>query len=604
MYLSSPSNVSENLCTKPEVKQRHCVDCPFITTDISEFQYHRQCHEPSNYPFKCHKCSFSVSVKLHLLQHLRVHGIQIDEVGVPTNVQTPDFPQYSTTTLNQDYESISDDGYSPNGTQEEPLNLSIFANRKPVVVYDTNGIPMEGYKCAVCPQIFQDLNDLKEHEYVNNHRAPIPKSESPAVNFLDSRPCDSPPMEAMNLSVKVMKSSKKSSQNNSKVSNNTGNRSGSNKQTTTTTLVNSAPIPISSPSSLSSVDTAISNSAVAPGMSSPKAEKEFIYLCDECPARFFFEKELKIHHTFHENKSIFQCPKCSYSARQKDPHLMSHMRVHGTAYQEKTKALLNKFPMGGKVKSNGLSGSTSSLPGTATQSATSAAAAAYQAAALSAASLFNLNLLNPNFNLQTAAAALSSVAGKNAMAGLAPAFSAPDARTLDTLRKNGGLSIPCPKCPEKFFNPQAFQQHIQQHSNGRGGTEYRCRFCDYWAESRKALAVHEVVHSTSDISGMGIDPQVAKLLSSSVASAFNPVSMMAVVAHQDSPFTPISKIGNGRSGVEAASNIGSGEQDGHGNAEKSTGPVPEEAYEGNPDFLYPTYMKNGRVKSKRYKCLR
>lgn len=315
-----------------------------------------------------------------------------------------------------------------------------------------------------------------------------------------------------------------------------------------------------------------------------KGEKEFLFLCDECPARFFFEKELKIHHTFHENKSSFQCPKCSYSARQKDPHLMSHMRVHGTAYQEKTKGLLTKFPRG---KANLPScNSSSSATGPAVTSA-SASAAAVAAAALSAASLMNPSILNPNFNFQSAAAAMLA-SGKFKPESMA-AFGYPaDPAALEGLRKNG-LSIACPKCPEKFFSTQAFQQHYEMH-NINGRADYRCRFCDYCAESRKALAIHEIVHSGSEFN-LEAGALAGKLLTSP-GTAFNPVSMMAMVAHQESPFTSpaVPQALTGNSEVE--------------NVDKSAIPVPDEAYEGNPDFTYPTYMKNGRVKSKRYKCIK
>lgn len=578
----SPTSTTENLSIPNHKKdgnksRYHCLECPYAINDPSEFQYHKQCHEPHDYPFKCHRCSFNVSVKFHLLQHLRVHGIQIDEIGIPQQQPTEHYPPEPV------YEDVSND-YSPEpqAIQDEPLNLSIFANRKPVVVWE-NGVPMEGYKCSVCPEIFHDLNDLKEHEYVNNHRSTNNTSTGNATNYnstASSRQCDSPPCEAMNLSFKpVEHSSKKSSQSHSKV-NNSGKRSVASASATILQQQQlQQPIPMSSPSpsSVHSMETG--------GSSSTKGEKEYLFLCDGCPARFFFEKELKIHHTFHENKSPFQCPKCSYSARQKDPHLMSHMRVHGAAYQEKTKALLVKFP---RAKVN--------LPPSANAAASAAAAAA--AAALSAASLINSSILNPNFNFQTAAAAMLSATtgGKFKPGDVSTAFSYPvEQAGLDGLRKNG-LSIICPKCPEKFYNTQTFQQHFEMH-NSNGRADYRCRFCDYCAESRKSLTIHEIVHTGSDLN---IEPAaLAGKLLTSAGTAFNPVSMMAMVAHQDSPFVataapPTTNItGNAAASGTEVENI-----------DKSAIPVPDEAYEGNPDFTYPTYMKNGRVKSKRYKCIK
>ncbi|ODM93032.1 putative zinc finger protein [Orchesella cincta] len=495
LSLLSPTSTTPE-STKKE-KKYHCVVCPYVTNNLSQFQYHKQCHEPRDYPFKCHRCTFNVSVKLHLLQHLRLHGIQIDEIGVP--VTQPEYAE-----LNEmDY------------TSDEPLNLTTSASKNPILGWDSNGLPIEGFRCEVCSQVFHNVNDLKDHEYLTNHTS--------------SRQCDSPPCEAVNLSLKT----KKSSHNYSKVNNNSGKRS------VTSTPLSSPPIP---------------DPALTPSSASSKSERECLYFCDECPARFFFEKELKIHHTFHENKSTFQCPKCTYSARQKDPHLMSHMKVHGIAYQEKTKTLMQRFP---KAKANLGSTNTSVT-----------------------ASLLNSSILNTSYFQSMSGG--STVSGSKFKSGDSN-HSAAAEPNMDGMKKTG-LSIVCPKCPEKFWNPATFQQHIGYH--GRAA-EYRCRYCDYSAVSKKILTAHELVHSATDLS-TEIATGDAKSAQSSLASALcNPVSMMAMVAHQDTPFVT--------SGVVASSELE--------NADKNA-PVPDEAYEGNPEFVYPTYMKNGRVKSKRYKCMK
>ncbi|CAL8099551.1 unnamed protein product [Orchesella dallaii] len=496
LAMISPTSTTPENAKKD--KKYHCVICPFVTNTQSQFQYHKQCHEPRDYPFKCHRCTFNVSVKLHLLQHLRLHGIQIDEIGVP--VTQPEYAE-----LNEmDYPS------------DEPLNLTTSATKNPILGWDSNGLPIEGVRCEVCSQVFHNVVDLKEHEYLTNH--------------MSSRQCDSPPCEAVNLSLKT----KKSSQSYSKVNTNPGKRS------VTSTPLSSPPIP---------------DPAVTPTSVSSKSERECLFLCDECPARFFFEKELKIHHTFHENKSPFQCPKCTYSARQKDPHLMSHMKVHGIAYQEKTKSLMQRFPKG---KAN-LSSATAAVT----------------------ASLLNSSILNTSYFQSMSGGSTVSNSKFKSTDNIAVAES-----NLDGMRKNG-LSIACPKCPEKFYCPATFQQHIGYH--GRAA-EYRCRYCDYSAVSKKAIVAHELFHSGSDISteqiGTGGDGKSAK--SSLVSALCNPVSLMAMVAQQDSPF--ITSGGTVSSELE--------------NGDKNSAPVPDEAYEGNPEFIYPTYMKNGRVKSKRYKCMK
>lgn len=88
--------------------------------------------------------------------------------------------------------------------------------------------------------------------------------------------------------------------------------------------------------------------------------------------------------------------------------------------------------------------------------------------------------------------------------------------------------------------------------------------------------VHEMVHTGTDIT---IDSSTAaavlaagKLLPS--AGAFNPVSMMAMIAHQESPF-------GASAAISAANLCSTGDAD---HNEKTSVTVPEEAYEGNPDF--------------------
>jgi hypothetical protein len=137
-------------------------------------------------------------------------------------------------------------------------------------------------------------------------------------------------------------------------------------------------------------------------------------------------------------------------------------------------------------------------------------------------------------------------------------------------------SIPCLKCPAKFNALPSYLQHSNHHGKA---TNFKCKHCDFGAESMNNLTLHSILHAGSEVT---IEPEVfGKEL----------VELME---------------GNKNSSVSSIRNVGPPTK----NVIKPE-IVPEEvdfavvrAYQGNPEFKYPTYVKNGRIKSKRYKCLK
>ena len=56
-------------------KRYKCAACPYVSDSKSQFVYHKQFHRPRGAPYKCPKCSYNVSRRHLLNQHLKVHGL-------------------------------------------------------------------------------------------------------------------------------------------------------------------------------------------------------------------------------------------------------------------------------------------------------------------------------------------------------------------------------------------------------------------------------------------------------------------------------------------------------------------------------------------------
>ncbi|KAK7005582.1 hypothetical protein SK128_004523, partial [Halocaridina rubra] len=66
-----------------------------------------------------------------------------------------------------------------------------------------------------------------------------------------------------------------------------------------------------------------------------KDDEKIMYFCQQCPARFFFEKEIHIHSRFHSSILPHHCCHCDFGAREQ-VHLLAHAKVHSPEYQSRT----------------------------------------------------------------------------------------------------------------------------------------------------------------------------------------------------------------------------------------------------------------------------
>ncbi|XP_011067918.1 PREDICTED: zinc finger protein 521-like isoform X4 [Acromyrmex echinatior] len=127
--------------------------------------------------------------------------------------------------------------------------------------------------------------------------------------------------------------------------------------------------------------------------------------------------------------------------------------------------------------------------------------------------------------------------------------------TTETVQRTGQV-FTCAKCPARYFKLDALEYHMTLHgSNNR----YKCNDCDYSSKTEQNLLKHQVVHRRHNETS-----QATAELSSTIDSAST-----------SSPGSPLQSPPDPQFGV---------------------------FMRGNPNFVYPGYLRNGRLKEKRYKC--
>ncbi|XP_039307740.1 uncharacterized protein LOC105193539 isoform X8 [Solenopsis invicta] len=128
-----------------------------------------------------------------------------------------------------------------------------------------------------------------------------------------------------------------------------------------------------------------------------------------------------------------------------------------------------------------------------------------------------------------------------------------------TVQRTGNQVFTCAKCPARYFKLDALEYHMTLHgSNNR----FKCNDCDYSSKTAQNLLKHQVVHRRHNESS---ESSTAELSSTPIAET-TPTSC---------PESPVQSSPDPQFGV---------------------------FMRGNPNFVYPGYLRNGRLKEKRYKC--
>ncbi|XP_021182842.3 zinc finger protein Xfin [Helicoverpa armigera] len=141
----------------------------------------------------------------------------------------------------------------------------------------------------------------------------------------------------------------------------------------------------------------------------------------------------------------------------------------------------------------------------------------------------------------------------------------------------------CRQCPAKFFKSSALTYHMGLHG---GEGEHKCKKCNYAVKNIGNLAKHELLHENEN-----------KTTSCDYESGED----------MDYKNIPLSGTDLFQRKTEAQKRVLT-DKDKLVKPNDHFPPVlqadPQFGYlmHGNPEFIYPTYLKNGRQKEKRYKC--
>ncbi|XP_026737686.1 uncharacterized protein LOC113500940 isoform X2 [Trichoplusia ni] len=154
-------------------------------------------------------------------------------------------------------------------------------------------------------------------------------------------------------------------------------------------------------------------------------------------------------------------------------------------------------------------------------------------------------------------------------------------------KSNDGKSVPkqyyCKQCPAKFFKASALTYHLGLHG-GQG--EHKCKKCNYAVKNIGNLAKHEMLHehenksnncdyeSGEDMDYKNIPLSGTDLFQRKTEAQKRVLTDKDKLVKPNDHFPPV---------LQADPQFGY-------------------LMHGNPEFIYPTYLKNGRQKEKRYKC--
>lgn len=242
-------------------------------------------------------------------------------------------------------------------------------------------------------------------------------------------------------------------------------------------------------------------------------EKQLMF-CSYCPARYLNEKELKGHLKMHASWFPYRCSICTYTSRQ-ESYIDTHMNVHSSSYQQKTKFMINEF----EIKSDYPQPRLSSIPSENDDG--------------------NVSWIVSEFNQKQRLTAVSSSDGNDMdldemiSASKVPnkTFTSPQkpnaprdqlckpSTSIDntasphkTILQAQGLqnreskqnkiviskAEKCPHCPFCTTKPDVLKEHMQFHISVSGNENQRnCDHCDYSVSDEIVLKEHVKLHFSS-----------------------------------------------------------------------------------------------------------
>lgn len=265
---------------------------------------------------------------------------------------------------------------------------------------------------------------------------------------------------------------------------------------------------------------------------------KLLHFCQKCPARFFTESELKVHDNFHDLTLAFKCKNCEFSAPA-DAQLSAHEFVHSDDYRTKTKMLRMVHATHPDHDEP------------------------------------QLELLHsPTTATMTWVVTPAKKRSENVGRSTSKSF-------VET--KNTPKQYMCKECPAKFFKTSTLNYHMGLHG---GDGDHKCKSCSYAVKNTGHLAKHELLHenegktptrdydSADDVDFKNVPLSGTDLFQRKTEAQKRVLTDKDKLVRPNDHFPPV---------LQADPQFGY-------------------LMHGNPEFVYPTYLKNGRQKEKRYKC--
>ncbi|XP_042232612.1 uncharacterized protein LOC121873259 isoform X1 [Homarus americanus] len=309
-------------------RQFICGACPFETRSRAKLMHHRQFHKPKGLPFRCPHCSYNVTRRHLLSQHIRVHGAVENVEGTGASVSHVDdrsnspSPSLTITPVGNaasggntgEDSALTDTSLLPKLTDDTTMQLDDI----PLVWVSRDNRFFKMFKCRHCPHVNLRKTNIQEHEKMH---------KTDATKISGGLYC--PNCSYVSVNAGVMSAHLKvhcgSMGQCHAVVDPTLSDEDQLRQLTSRATAPSSNVPQS----------------VSEDTSNRKLDEKVLYYCQQCPARFFLEKEIQIHSRFHTTGLPHSCDHCNYGVRQ-PAHLLAHLKVHTPEYQQRTRTMMSQ----------------------------------------------------------------------------------------------------------------------------------------------------------------------------------------------------------------------------------------------------------------------
>ena len=357
---SLTDTIEDSSSTAAGAKRFRCSSCPYVSDSKNQYVYHKQFHRPRGAPYRCPQCSYNVSRRHLLNQHLKVHGLppvrgdedasalaqlmasgnQLNNEFILTmedqqedviDDQSSEEPEINESMIQQPTDGYTHLGIDPDRMTKLTDSATINLPDIPLT-WVSRGLKFyKMFKCRFCPHVNVRKANIQEHEKRHQAAATDVANMPHACGMCNYR-CNN--AGVLSAHVKVHS-------NVLGVVHALADASQSDEQQLRNLAGLSPPVGEESSSSSSSSALLQPKLELLLGKSNAADEEEqttkkALHFCDNCPARFLVETELVIHQRFHGLKLAFACDVCTYTARQEN-HLLAHWKVHSREYQERTK---------------------------------------------------------------------------------------------------------------------------------------------------------------------------------------------------------------------------------------------------------------------------